>query len=113
MLDLLVGAVTVIADLAIAVILGVIVSALVFAWEHAKVIDVTTSKNKKGWKIYDLKGTLFFASVKSFNDLFDTKDDPNEVIIDFKESKVADHSAIMAIDALANRYKSTWERNYI
>ena len=102
---LLVGAVTVIADLAIAVILGVIVSALVFAWEHAKVIDVTTSKNKKGWKIYDLKGTLFFASVKNFNDLFDIKNDPNEVIIDFKESKVADHSAIMAIDALANRYK--------
>jgi SulP family sulfate permease len=84
---LLVGAVTIIADLAIAVILGVIVSTLVFAWEHAKIIEVTTSKNKKGWKIYELKGTLFFASVKSFNDLFDTKDDPNEVVIDFKESK--------------------------
>ena len=60
---LLVGGVTIVADLAIAVILGVIVSALIFAWEHAKIIEVTTSRNKKGLKIYELKGTLFFASV--------------------------------------------------
>tara|TARA_B110000240_G_C13308469_1_gene371690 strand:- start:20 stop:784 length:765 start_codon:yes stop_codon:yes gene_type:complete len=102
---LLVGAVTIVADLAIAVILGVIVSALIFAWEHAKIIEVTTSKNKKGWKIYELKGTLFFASVKNFNELFKIKDDPNEIIIDFKLSKVTDHSALMAIDSLANKYK--------
>ena len=110
---LLVGAVTIIADLAIAVILGVIVSALVFAWEHAKIIEVATSKNKRGWKIYELKGTLFFASVKSFNDLFKIKDDPNEVIIDFKQSKVADHSAIMAIDALANKYKAMGKKLHL
>jgi len=110
---LLVGAVTIIADLAIAVILGVIVSALVFAWEHAKIIEVTTSKNKKGWKIYKLKGTLFFASVKSFNDLFRVKDDPVEVIIDFEQSKVADHSAIMAIDALASKYKSLGKKLHL
>ena len=91
--------------LALAVILGVIVSALVFAWEHARIIEVTTSKNKKGWKIYELKGTLFFASVKNFNELFRIKEDPKEIIIDFKLSKVADHSALMAIDSLANKYK--------
>jgi len=102
---LLVGAVTIIADLAIAVMLGVIVSALIYVWEHAKFIEVSTSKNKKGWKIYELKGALFFASVKNFNDLFTIKDDPNEIIIDFKLSKVADHSALMAIGNLANKYK--------
>ena len=102
---LLVGAVTIVADLAIAVILGVIVSALIFAWEHAKIIEVVAFKNKKGWKIYELKGTLFFASVKNFNELFKIKDDPKEIVIDFKFSKVADHSALMAIDNLANKYK--------
>ena len=102
---LLVGAVTIIADLAIAVILGVIVSALIYVWEHAKFIEVTTSENEKGWKIYELKGALFFASVKNFNDLFTIKDDPDEIIIDFKLSKVADHSALMAIGNLANKYK--------
>ena len=61
--------------------------------------------NKKGWKTYELKGTLFFASVKNFNELFKIKDDPNEIIIGFKLSKVADHSALMAIDNLANKYK--------
>ena len=73
---LLVGAVTIIADLAIAVMLGVIVSALIYVWEHAKFIEVSTSENKQGWKIYELKGALFFASVKNFNDLFTIKDDP-------------------------------------
>ena len=102
---LLVGAVTIIADLAIAVMLGVIVSALIYVWEHAKFIEVTTSENKKGWKIYELKGALFFASVKNFNDLFTIKDDPDEIIIDFKLSKVADHSALMAIGNLGNKYK--------
>ena len=102
---LLVGAVTIIADLAIAVMLGVIVSALIYVWEHAKFIEVSTSENKQGWKIYELKGALFFASVKNFNDLFTIKDDPNEIIIDFKLSKVADHSALMAIGNLANKYK--------
>jgi SulP family sulfate permease len=102
---LLVGAVTIIADLAIAVMLGVIVSALIYVWEHAKFIEVSISENKKGWKIYKLKGALFFASVKNFNDLFTIKDDPSEIIIDFKLSKVTDHSALMAIGNLANKYK--------
>ena len=110
---LLVGAVTVIADLAIAVTLGVIVSALIFAWEHAKVIDVSTSTNDKGWKVYELKGTLFFASIKNFNDLFTINEDADEVIIDFKFSKVADHSALMAIDSLANKYKTAGKKLHL
>ena len=56
--------------------------------------------------MYELKGTLFFASVKNFNDLFKISEDTDEVIIDFKQSKVADHSALMAIDNLASKYKT-------
>ena len=110
---LLVGGVTIIADLAIAVILGVIVSALFFAWGHAKKIEVKTSTNKKGWKIYELDGTLFFASIKNFHDLFDIKKDPEDVIIDFKGSRVNDHSAIMAIDNLANKYKAAGKKLHL
>ena len=110
---LLVGGVTIIADLAIAVILGVIVSALFFAWGHAKRIEVKTSINKKGWRIYELNGTLFFASVKNFHELFDIKKDPKEVIIDFKGSKVNDHSAIMAIDNLASKYKMAGKKLHL
>jgi SulP family sulfate permease len=102
---LLVGGVTIIADLAIAVILGVIVSALFFAWNHAKRIQVRSSFNEKGWKTYELEGTLFFASTQNFHELFSIKKDPKEIVIDFKRSRVADHSAIMAIDNLANKYK--------
>jgi SulP family sulfate permease len=101
---LLVGGVTIIADLAIAVILGVIVSALVFAWKHAKKIEVTTRIDKQGFKTYFLNGTLFFASAKNFHELFDIQKDPNNVLIDFKNSRVVDHSAIMAIDNLAAKY---------
>ena len=81
------------------------VSALFFAWSHAKKIEVKTSIDKQGWKTYELDGTLFFASTKNFHELFDIKKDPKDVIIDFEDSRVADHSAIMAIDNLANKYK--------
>lgn len=101
---LLVGGVTVIANLAIAVILGVIVSALVFAWEHAKQISVKSYIDDKGWKIYELQGSLFFASIASFQNLFDANNDPVDVVIDFKHAKVVDHSALAAIDGLALRY---------
>jgi SulP family sulfate permease len=110
---LLVGGVTIIADLAIAVIIGVIASALFFAWEHAKKINVIEKKNKKGWKIYELQGTLFFASVQNFQDLFQYKTDPKDVIIDFKNSKVVDHSAIMAIDNIANKYKNAGKKLHL
>lgn len=103
---LLVAGVTVIADLAIAVIIGVIVSALVFAWEHAKQISVKSYTDAKGWKVYELQGTLFFASIAAFQNLFSPHDDPQDVVIDFKSAKVADHSALAAIDSLAERYQS-------
>ncbi len=101
---ILVSAVTVVTDLAIAVIVGVIVSALVFAWEHAKHINAKTYLDDKGTKIYELNGPLFFGSVKSFLELFDPQNDPDDVIIEFQNSRVADHSAIEAIDNLAEKY---------
>ena len=101
---ILVSAVTVMTDLAIAVVVGVIVSALVFAWEHAKHINVKTYDDEKGSRIYELNGPLFFGSVKNFADLFDPENDPDDVIIEFQNSRVADHSAIEAIDNLADKY---------
>ena len=100
----LVSAVTVATDLAIAVVVGVIVSALVFAWEHAKHINVQSYIDDHGSKIYELNGPIFFGSVKNFRDLFNPEDDPDDVIIEFQNSRVTDHSAIEAIDSLADRY---------
>ena len=101
----LVSAVTVFTDLALAVFIGVIVSALVFAWKHAQVIHAATELNSNGTKIYTLHGPLFFGSIKSFLDLFDPKNDPNDVVIEFQHTRVSDHSAIEAIDNLAERYE--------
>jgi len=101
---ILVSGVTVATDLAIAVIVGVIVSALIFAWEHASHINIEQRDEEGGLRIYELNGPLFFGSVKNFLDLFDPKSDPDEVIIEFKNSRVADHSAIEAIDTLAEKY---------
>ncbi len=100
----LVSGVTVAADLAIAVVVGVIVSALVFAWEHAKQIRVESFIDEQGSRVYELHGPLFFASVRNFQDLFNCKEDPDDVIIEFQHSRVMDHSAIEAIDTLADRY---------
>jgi len=109
----LVAGITVVADLAIAVIIGVIFSALVFAWEHAKQISATTRTNEQGWKVYELKGTLFFASISAFQNLFSPANDPQEVAIDFKNAKVADHSALAAIDALAERYQAAGKKLHL
>ena len=100
----LVSAVTVATDLAVAVVVGVIVSALVFAWEHAKHLRVESFIDDTGSKVYELHGPLFFASVRNFQDLFNCQDDPDDVIIEFQHSRVMDHSAIEAIDTLAERY---------
>jgi SulP family sulfate permease len=100
----LVSGVTVATDLAIAVVVGVIVSALVFAWEHAKHIRVEAFTDEQGSKVYELHGPLFFASVRNFQDLFNCKEDPDDVIIEFQHSRVMDHSAVEAIDTLAERY---------
>jgi SulP family sulfate permease len=106
--DILVGltvaTVTVLTDLAIAVIVGVIISALVFAWQHAKNIDVRVSTEEHGWKVYDLSGSLFFASTQNFLRSFSPREDPAEVVIDFRNARVKDHSALEAIDLLAERY---------
>jgi len=100
----LVSAVTVVTDLAIAVVVGVIVSALVFAWEHAKHINVKTYMADNGSKVYELHGPLFFGSVHSFMDLFDPRNDPDDVVVEFQHSRVGDHSGLEAIDNLAERY---------
>ncbi|MEJ2061113.1 MAG: SulP family inorganic anion transporter [Gammaproteobacteria bacterium] len=109
----LVSAVTVATDLAIAVIVGVIISALVFAWEHAKQLHVKSYEDEQGSKVYELNGPLFFASVKNFRDLFDPKNDPKDVVIEFQHSRVVDHSAIEAIDNLAERYMSAGKRLHL
>ncbi|KWW45714.1 sulfate permease [Vibrio cholerae] len=100
----LVTVVTVFTDLAIAVAVGVIASALMFAWEHAKHIYAASHINPDGHKEYHIHGPIFFGSAANFLELFDAHNDPKEVIVDFARSRVADHSAIDAIETLAERY---------
>jgi len=100
----LVSAVTVATDLAVAVIVGVIVSALVFAWEHAKQVRVEAREDHKGSTVYAVHGPLFFGSVTSFLDRFDPTLANDDVVVDFAESRVCDHSGLEAIDTLAERY---------
>ncbi|MGB1697426.1 MAG: STAS domain-containing protein, partial [Thermoplasmatota archaeon] len=97
--------VTVLTDLAIAVVIGVIIAALVFAWKHAKTIQITPRNTEEG-RIYDVHGTLFFASTASFAAGFHPRDDPDQVIIEFQNSRVMDHSAIEAIETLVGRYEA-------
>ncbi len=101
---ILVTVVTVLTDLAIAVGCGVIVSALVFAWQKAQRIDVEISLVGKK-KHYAVQGPLFFASTTGFQNLFDLANDPDDIVVDFKNSRVCDHSALEAINTLASRYR--------
>ncbi|MGO4905034.1 SulP family inorganic anion transporter [Flavobacterium sp. W20_MBD1_R3] len=91
-------------NLALAVLIGVIISALVFSWESAKRIRAKKYEDDKGVKHYEIYGPLFFASTTAFLEKFDVSNDPNEVIIDFKESKIADMSAIDAVNKITERY---------
>ncbi len=91
-------------NLAVAVITGVIISALAYAWENAKRIRARKSIDENGVKRYEIYGPLFFGSVAAFAEKFDVKNDPDEVIIDFKDSRVADHSAIEALHKITERY---------
>ena len=100
----LVSTVTVFEDLAIAVLVGVIVSALVFAWKKGSTIEIHSETDQKGSKIYNLRGQLFFGSVHNFAKLFNPAEDPDDVIIDFHYARVHDHSGIEAINSLATRY---------
>jgi len=102
----LVSALTVIFDLAIAVFAGVIVSALVFSWENAKRIRARKRMREDGTKIYEIWGPLFFGSIQAFNDKFDVKNDPENVEIDFVESRISDHSALEAILNLVKKYEA-------
>ncbi len=101
----LVTILTVIFDLAIAVAAGVIVSALVFAWENAVKIRVSSVTDEHGVKHYIVHGPLFFAATTSFINSFDVKNDPKEVVISFEESRIMDQSAIEAINKLAEKYQ--------
>jgi len=105
--------VTIFTDLAVAVVLGVVISALVFAWQHASQIEVDARVDAQGRRIYALKGTLFFASTRNFQNLFHPKDDPGQVIVDFGQAKVMDHSAIEAIDTLVERYQKLGKRLHL
>ncbi|HAD59570.1 MAG TPA: SulP family inorganic anion transporter, partial [Planctomycetaceae bacterium] len=97
-------------DLASAVILGVIVSALVFAWEHATHIGADSRFNEFGSRIYQVHGPLFFASASSFKELFDVNEDPQDVVIEFYYSRVYDQSGLEAISWLADKYEGCGKR---
>ena len=101
----LVTAVTVATDLAIAVVVGVIVSALAYAWQNATRIRASTYLTPEGARVYQVRGPLFFGSATGFTELFDPEADPAVVIVDFAESRVADQSALQAIEAVAARYE--------
>ena len=105
---ILVTVVTVLEDLAIAVIVGVIVSALVFAWKSASKIRAIErpSLREKGAKVYEIEGPLFFSSTNSFLEIFKPQEDPEVIIIDFARSKVIDQSALKAIEDIADKYNS-------
>jgi SulP family sulfate permease len=98
--------ITIFADLAVAVIAGVIISALVFAWKHARVIAHTRPLGQHG-KLYELDGPLFFGSAQAFGDLFDVENDPKNVVMDFKNARVMDASGVEAIEKLTERYAKT------
>lgn len=106
----LVSSLTVIFDLAIAVIAGVIVSALVFSWENAKRIRARKRFKNDGTKVYEIWGPLFFGSISAFNEKFDVKNDPENVEIDFIESRVSDHSALEAIFNLVEKYQKVGKK---
>lgn len=92
-------------NLALAVMIGVVIAALVFAWDNAKRIRARKSIDGNGIKHYEIYGPLFFGSISTFNDKFDVLNDPDEIIIDFAESRVVDMSAIEALNKITERYK--------
>ena len=92
-------------NLALAVLLGVIIAALVFSWDNAKRIRARKHIDKDGVKHYEIYGPLFFGSISVFNEKFDVKEDPDKIIIDFAESRVVDMSAIEALNKITERYR--------
>jgi sulfate permease, SulP family len=111
---ILVAAVTVVLhNLALAVLIGVIISALVFAWENAKRIRAQKSIDEQGVKHYRMYGPLFFGSVSAFNEKFDVLQDPDEVIIDFSECRIADMSGIEAVNKITERYQKAGKKIHL
>jgi len=100
-------------NLALAVLIGVIISALVFAWDSAKRIRARKYVDANGVKHYEIFGPLFFGSVATFTEKFDVTNDPEEVIIDFKESRVADMSGIEALNKLTERYHQAGKKLHL
>lgn len=109
----LVAVVTVFTDLAVAVLLGVAVSAITFAWQKSKQIGATVERDSHGWKVYKLNGPLFFASVGGFKDLFVPADDPDDVVLDFGNTRVYGHAGLDAIDTVAERYTKLGKRLHL
>lgn len=97
-------------NLALAVLIGVIIAALVFAWESAKRIRAKKYTDEQGVKHYEIYGPLFFGSVAAFSEKFDVVGDPAEVIIDFKDSRIADMSGIEALNKLTARYREVHKK---
>ncbi|MBK8583691.1 MAG: SulP family inorganic anion transporter [Flavobacteriales bacterium] len=100
-------------NLAVAVLVGVVISALVFAWENAKRIRARKHVDEAGVKHYAIFGPLFFGSVQAFNEKFDIPNDPDEVVIDFAESRVADMSAIEALNRITERYRAAGKKVHL
>jgi len=100
-------------NLALAVIIGVIIAALVFAWDNAKRIRARKRIDEHGIKHYEIYGPLFFGSITVFNEKFDVLNDPDEVIIDFKESRVVDMSAIEALNRITERYSKVGKKVHL
>jgi len=113
----LVSAITVVADLAKAVFAGTIVSALSYAWKMSTAIGVRATSTKAdellGWRTYKVEGPLFFGSTANFDGGFTPKQDPNDVVLDFANSRVMDHSALEAINALASKYGALQKRVHL
>lgn len=100
-------------NLALAVLVGVIISALVFAWDNAKRIRARKHTDEDGVKHYEIYGPLFFGSITMFNEKFDVLNDPDEVVIDFKESRVVDMSAIEALNKITERYHKVGKKVHL
>ena len=100
-------------NLALAVLIGVVISALVYSWGNAKRIRARKRIDEKGVKHYEIYGPLFFGSIKMFNEKFDVLNDPQEIIIDFRESRIVDMSAIEAVNKLTERYHKVGKKVYI
>lgn len=110
---LVTGVTAVLHNLALAVLIGVIIAALVFAWDNAKRIRARKKIDENGVKHYEIYGPLFFGSVTVFNDKFDVLNDPEEIIIDFEESRVVDMSAIEALNKITERYQKVGKKVHL